>query len=222
MLKGSEEQKDAKDAEDLAWSPDGKRIALANQDSDFVRAWRLDGSDGEYRDKHFQDAKRVAWSPDGLTLAVAAKHDDKWTVILWTVDDETQRMFEGNREEIEDLAWSGDENRIVAARRNLARRDRAPRFLGFDVRLAARKQRGHHCEIVQRARRGKFSPSSFRKTTAGKTKRRGASYTLRAWWSSHSPAQGRKFPAGDWLRPRGSRKITHLVNHSSHQREITR
>lgn len=63
----------------LAWSPDGTRLAVATRDG-VLRTWRADGTPLAILEGCGNAAAVIGWSPDGRTLA-AGTYDQK--VCLW-------------------------------------------------------------------------------------------------------------------------------------------
>jgi len=96
----------------IAWSPDGKRIATADQGT--VRLW--DGASGSsIRSFDAPTADVVAWSPDGTYLAAAGQNGDLW---VWsgstpqpvlTIPHQTLFDF------AESVRWSPDGKRFALA-----------------------------------------------------------------------------------------------------------
>jgi WD40 repeat protein len=100
------------DVNGLAWSPDGKELAAANQDGG-IRLW--DPEDGKLRGRllrHDGWARGVAWSPDGRTLASSGQDG---MVRLWNPKTKKQlRAYRSASSDTWAVAWSPDGNRLAS------------------------------------------------------------------------------------------------------------
>jgi WD40 repeat protein len=95
-----------------AWSPDGKEIAVGNNDGT-VQVW--DVASGKllltYRG-HSTAVYALAWSPDGRFLASGSSDT---TVQVWdAVTGKAVFTYHGHSNEVHALAWSPDSKRIVS------------------------------------------------------------------------------------------------------------
>ncbi len=97
----------------MAWSPDGKWLALANYDKS-VRIW--DGANGQELRRlegHSGYVTSVAWSPDGKWLASAS--GDK-SVRVWDgASGKEVRRMEGHSSGVNSVAWSPDGKWLASA-----------------------------------------------------------------------------------------------------------
>jgi WD40 repeat protein/serine/threonine protein kinase/tetratricopeptide (TPR) repeat protein len=114
--------------EDVAFSPDGKTLAMASY-SGSVQLW--DVSTGKLLDTlkgHSSAVRAVVFSPDGRTLASASSDQ---TVRLWNVQTrrELMQLDPGSMKlgNVQTLAFSPDGRQLVAAGRNAAVWSTAPR-----------------------------------------------------------------------------------------------
>ncbi len=96
----------------VTWSPDGKRIASASNDST-VQVW--DASSGSLQlsyQGHTSWVKSVAWSPDGKRLASASYK----TVQVWNASSGSPQLtYRGHTDSVMSIAWSPDGKRIASA-----------------------------------------------------------------------------------------------------------
>lgn len=90
---------------DLAWSPDGSRIASSSRDLS-AKIWRPDGELEVALDGHVDVVTAVTWSPDNRHLATSSFDQ---TARIWNASDgQLRREFQGHTELVTDIAWSPD------------------------------------------------------------------------------------------------------------------
>ncbi|KWV33310.1 MULTISPECIES: nSTAND1 domain-containing NTPase [Micromonospora] len=99
------------EAESLAWSPDGSRLAAGCKDNS-VRVWDIHtrSSAGVLRG-HADWVSALAWSPSGRYLASGS--DDR-TVRVWDIEhpgDST--VHSGHQNYVDGLSWAPDEHRLA-------------------------------------------------------------------------------------------------------------
>jgi len=102
---------------DVAWSPDGTRLASCSKDTT-VQIWdaAADSHIFTYRG-HTADVFTVAWSPDGKRLASCSQDT---TVQVWDVVDGGHVFtYRGHRDAVVMVAWSPDGKRLASGGGNL-------------------------------------------------------------------------------------------------------
>lgn len=96
------------DIEDIAISPDGKRLAVASR----IGVWLYDTQTGDALSLytgHESAVRSVAFSPDGVTVASGSGLGDDKSIRLWDTKTGEHRMMSfGNRNDVGDLAFSPD------------------------------------------------------------------------------------------------------------------
>jgi WD40 repeat protein len=97
----------------VAWSPDGRRLASASRDRT-VRIWDAhDGSKLTVLRGHNDRVRGVAWSPDARRLTTASQ--DR-TVRIWDAESGAEIIIVGaHTEGVEGVSWSPDGRRVASA-----------------------------------------------------------------------------------------------------------
>jgi Tol biopolymer transport system component len=103
---------------DIAWSPDGQRIAIAlgfiNQGfTRQIRIWNISTNQIELTIAYTQhDIIALAWSPDGSRLASSGAD---YRIVIWDARTGQQLDAISNPALMQNLAWSPEGGRIVAS-----------------------------------------------------------------------------------------------------------
>ena len=103
---------------DIAYSPDGARIAAASEYGSSVGIW--DAATGDelatLSGKGVAKVLAIAWSPDGSRIATASSG---WTSSVWdAATGATLFTLTGHTNPVSDVAWSPDGTRIATASRD--------------------------------------------------------------------------------------------------------
>ena len=93
-----------KGVHDVAYSPDGTRLASAGSDG-LVRIWNLEGKELHVLRGHRGTVLCLAWSPDGEWLASGSWDN---SVRLWKADGSSSKEIKGHAKAVMSLAWSPD------------------------------------------------------------------------------------------------------------------
>ncbi|NYH55756.1 energy-coupling factor transporter ATP-binding protein EcfA2 [Nocardiopsis arvandica] len=124
----------------LAWSPDGTRIATASRDGT-ARLWDTRGGLLRELRSHMGMVEMAAWSPDSRRLATASRDH---TVRVWDAGTgETLLRFTDATDVVRGVAWSPD-GRYVAA----ASRDRVVRIWEADTGRLSAQLTGHTDNVL--------------------------------------------------------------------------
>ncbi len=108
-------------AQQIAWSPNGKLLAAANEFSKTVQVWDVEPRALAFELAGNAGVSSLAWSPDGRTLAVGQLDA---SVILWDAHTRVQlrRLVDGENipveNEAQSLSWSPDGRRIAYIQRH--------------------------------------------------------------------------------------------------------
>jgi WD40 repeat protein/KaiC/GvpD/RAD55 family RecA-like ATPase len=96
----------------VAWSPDGKRLATANEED--TRVWDAEtGKEMLTLSGHSSPARSVAWSPDGKRL-VTGSNDG--TAKVWDAETGKEVLtLSGHSRLVRSVAWSPDGKRLATA-----------------------------------------------------------------------------------------------------------
>jgi WD40 repeat protein/serine/threonine protein kinase len=91
----------------LAWSPDGRRLASASRNDFTVRIWDVASEKRVLRPlRHSHEITSLAWEPDGQRLATGSADE---TVKIWIASTGREALtLRGHRERITSLAWGPD------------------------------------------------------------------------------------------------------------------
>jgi WD40 repeat protein len=97
----------------LAWSPDGKLIASASDDT-FVQVFEsATGTRRIIYKGHTEEVAAVAWSPDGALIASAGQDQ---TVQIWnaTSDGPPVLTYKGHTDRVNGVSWSSDGHQLAS------------------------------------------------------------------------------------------------------------
>ncbi len=149
---------------DVAWSPDGQRIATASYDGT-ARVWDAERSIELAVLRGHQDVVLgVAWSPDGQRVATGS-HDR--TIRIWDATNGTElAAFRGHEDYVVGVAWAPLGQRIASVSR-----DRTVRVWDAETAAELAILRGHE----DRVRAVAWAPDGHRIATTA------ADRTVRVW-----------------------------------------
>lgn len=105
---------------EIAWSPDGQRIASAGDDGT-IALWQKQNYNGfspqpkQILRGHSHKVKTVRFSPDGTFLASGS---DDGTVKLWSLEGNLLTTFQGHKNSVESLSFSSDGKILASASRD--------------------------------------------------------------------------------------------------------
>jgi WD40 repeat protein/serine/threonine protein kinase len=99
----------------VAWSPDGKELAWAGDNTNAVTIWKMNSADPPRQIPGPRSPVwRVSWSPDGRRIATASYGDD--TVRIYDAASSTEiNAFKSHAGPVFDVAWSADNRRLASA-----------------------------------------------------------------------------------------------------------
>src|SRR5438132_244392 len=102
---------------EVAWSPDGTRLASASNDGT-VQVWGAANGGHVYAYRgHADRVNAVAWSPDGTRIASGSDDD---TVQVWdAANGRHVYTYRGHADAVWGVAWSPDGTRIVSGSGNI-------------------------------------------------------------------------------------------------------
>jgi energy-coupling factor transporter ATP-binding protein EcfA2 len=124
----------------VAWSPDGRRLATASRDRT-ARIWDADdGSELTILCGHDDEIWGVAWSPDGRWLATASR--DRTARIWDGADGSDLAVLCGHDDLVRGVAWAPNGRRLATTSR-----DRTARIWDTDNGSELTILRGHDSEI---------------------------------------------------------------------------
>jgi len=95
----------------VSWSPDGKSLAGAGDDTT-VRVWNVATGESRELTGHTNSVFSVSWSPDGKSLASASGDH---TVRVWNVANGESRALTGHTHWVTSVSWSPDGKSLASA-----------------------------------------------------------------------------------------------------------
>ncbi len=103
-------------AQDIAWAPDGKHLAMGAEDGALSLCSASDGIELHRFPGHRAPVSSVAWSPDGRALASGSA--DR-TIRVWVMDEDGVGLrglhcLHGHRDRVLSVAWSPDARHLVS------------------------------------------------------------------------------------------------------------
>jgi eukaryotic-like serine/threonine-protein kinase len=96
----------------VAWSPDGKMIASASDDT-YVQVFNAsNGQRSVIYTGHTEEVAAVGWSPDGASIASGGEDT---TIQVWRADNGSKRLiYQGHTARVNGVSWSNDSQSIVS------------------------------------------------------------------------------------------------------------